>query len=77
MRTGAPSSGAVTASPQTEGHQYVAAACALLFTSAVVLAVDVCCLRLLYVLDISFACGIVLLTFVVVLAVGICYMRLL
>ena len=70
MRTGAPSSGAVTVSPQTGAHQYVAAACALLLTFAVVFAVGMRCLPLVLVLGVSFASGVVLLAFAVVLAVG-------
>ncbi len=53
MRTGAPSSGAVTASPQTRAHQYVAAVCALLLTFAVVFAGGVCWRHLL----LAFAVG--------------------
>ncbi len=60
------SSGAVTASPQTGEHQYVAAPSAVLFTFAV-FAVGVQCLRLLTVLGVSFASGVVLLASVVVL----------
>ena len=71
MRTGAPSSGAVTASPQTGAHQYVAAVCALLLTFAVVFAGGICCLRLLLVPGGSIAFGVVLLTSAVVFAVGI------
>ncbi len=43
MRTGAPSSGAVTVSPQTGAHQYVAAACALLWCLLSAFAAWVCC----------------------------------
>ncbi len=69
MRTGAPSSGAVTALPQTGAHQYVAADCALLLTFAVVSADGICCLHLLLVLvlGVSFASGVVLLASAVVL----------